>query len=216
MAKSSVSARDAVPPRRVGRPQGTNGDTRERVLRVAAELFAAKGYHGTGVAEIGEAAGLQRGALYYHIGSKEDLLLELLRRHVEESLEGEERIAAMDIDPPAKLRLLLHHHVRTMTERRAEAAIYMRDVAVLSGERAKELQALRRRVEKIWQIVVHDGEQAGMFRTSDRVVVNGLLGFANYVFLWYRPGGRYTPDEIADVYADLLLNGLLLAPQDER
>ena len=216
MAKSTVPEPGAPAARRVGRPQGTNGDTRERVLRVAAELFAAKGYHGTGVAEIGEAAGLQRGALYYHIGSKEDLLLELLRRHVEESLEGEERIAAMDIDPPAKLRLLLHHHVRTLTERRAEAAIYMRDVAVLSGERAKELQALRRRVEKIWEIVVRDGEQAGLFRTADRVVVNGLLGFANYVFLWYRPGGRYTPDEIADVYADLLLNGLLIAPQDGR
>ena len=73
------------------------------MLRVAAQLFAEKGYHGTGVAEIGEMAGLQRGALYYHIGSKEDLLLVLLRRHVEESLEGEERIAgeklAADLGP---------------------------------------------------------------------------------------------------------------------
>lgn len=210
MTGSAASSTTATPKRRrVGRPQGGQGDTREHVLRVAAELFAEKGYHGTGVAEIGEKAGLQRGALYYHIGSKEDLLLVLLRRHVEESLEGEERIVAMDIDAAQKLRLLLHHHVRTIAERRAEAAIYMRDASALSGERAAELQALRDRVEAIWVAVISEGKRDGLFQTADRVVINGLLGFANFVFLWYRPGGRYTPDQIADVYADLLLNGLL-------
>jgi TetR/AcrR family transcriptional regulator, cholesterol catabolism regulator len=197
--------------RRVGRPQGgDSAETRARVLRAAVKLFAEKGYHGTGVAEIGDAAGVQRGALYYHIGSKEDLLLVLLRRHVEESLEGEEQIVAMDVDPTQKLRLLLRHHVRTLTERGAEALIYLRDASVLTGKRARELQALRDRVEEIWQTVVREGEEAGIFRKSDPVVVLGLLSFANFVFLWYRPKGRLTPDEIADAYADLLLEGLLV------
>lgn len=177
---------------------------------MAARLFAEKGYHGTGVAEIGEAAGLQRGALYYHIGSKEDLLLVLLRRHVEESLEGEERIAGMHVPPDEKLRLLLRHHVNTAVQRSAESTIYMRDVSVLSGERAVELQTLRERVEAVWASVLREGEEAGVFRHSDSVVVNGLLSFANFTFLWYRPGGRLTPKEIADRYADLLLSGLLI------
>jgi hypothetical protein len=52
--------------------QDTAGEsTHERVLRVAAETFARKGYHATGVAELGAAAGLQRGALHYQIKSKE-------------------------------------------------------------------------------------------------------------------------------------------------
>ncbi|MBA3842293.1 MAG: TetR/AcrR family transcriptional regulator [Actinobacteria bacterium] len=196
--------------RRVGRPPGGDStETRDRVLRAAVKLFAEKGYHGTGVAEIGDAAGLQRGALYYHIGSKEDLLLVLLRRHVEESLEGEERIAAMDVGPAEKLRLLLRHHVKTLTERGAEASIWLRDASVLTGKRARELQGLRDRVEEIWQSVVREGEDAGVFRKSDPVVVLGLLSFANFVFLWYRPQGRLTPDQIADAYADLLLQGLL-------
>jgi AcrR family transcriptional regulator len=202
-AKNSAS-------RRVGRPQGAPRDTRERVLAVAAQLFAEKGYHGTGVAEIGEAAGIQRGALYYHIGSKEDLLLVLLRGHVEESLQGEERIAHMDVSPPEKLRLLLRHHVHTAVQRAAESTIYMRDVTVLSGERAMELQMLRERVEAVWASVLREGEQTGVFRPSDSVIVNGLLTFANFTFLWYRPGGRLTPEEIADRYADLLLDGLLI------
>jgi AcrR family transcriptional regulator len=197
-------------PRRVGRPQGPARDTREGILAAAARLFAEKGYHGTGVAEIGEAAGLQRGALYYHIGSKEDLLFELLHRHVTESLEGEERIAALEVDPVKKLRLLLRHHVKIAVNRGAESTIYMRDVGVLSGQRATELQALRERVEHVWASVLREGESTGVFRATDSVVVNGLLSFANFTFLWYRPAGRLDPDEIADRYADLLLDGLLL------
>lgn len=196
--------------RRVGRPQGPARDTRERVLAIAARLFAEKGYHGTGVAEIGAAAGLQRGALYYHIGSKEDLLLVLLLRHVEESLEGEERIAAMDIAPAEKLRLLLRHHVQTAVQRSAESTIYMRDVSVLSGERAKQLQTVRERVENLWAAVLREGEETGVFRHSDSVIVNGLLSFANFTFLWYRRRGRLSPEEVADRYAELLLDGLLI------
>jgi AcrR family transcriptional regulator len=208
--KPSSSVRATPRKRSVGRPSGDDGDTRERVLQVAVQLFAARGYHATGVAEIGEAAGLQRGALYYHIGSKEELLLVVLRRHVEDSLEVEERILASDLDPATKLRELLRHHVQVAVERSAEAAIYMRDVGALSGARARELQALRERVEQIWTQIIAEGEAAGVFRASDPVIVNGLLGFANFVFMWYRPGGRLTPDQIADQYADVLLNGLLI------
>jgi AcrR family transcriptional regulator len=196
--------------RSVGRPAGADNDTRERVLQVAVELFAARGYHATGVAEIGQAAGLQRGSLYYHIGSKEDLLLVVLCRHVEDSLEAEERILASDRDPASKLRELLRHHVRIATERSAEASIYMRDAGALSGARARELQTLRERVERVWAEIIREGEAAGIFRPSDPVIVNGLLGFANFVFIWYRPGGRLSPDEIADQYADVLLKGLLI------
>src|SRR5436309_3637837 len=55
---------------------------REEILQIAARLFAENGYHGTGIAELGEAVGLGKGALYHHIGSKEDLLYEISSRHV--------------------------------------------------------------------------------------------------------------------------------------
>jgi TetR/AcrR family transcriptional regulator, cholesterol catabolism regulator len=47
---------------------------RENLVDVAAGLFAKNGYASTGVAEIGDATGLARGALYYYMGSKEELL----------------------------------------------------------------------------------------------------------------------------------------------
>ena len=56
--------------------------TRLKVLQVAASLFADAATSGVGVNEIGIAAGLGRGALYYHISSKEDLLYDITTAHI--------------------------------------------------------------------------------------------------------------------------------------
>ena len=52
---------------------------RNELTREAARLFAQKGYHGTSIGEIAEALGVQKGSLYAHISSKEDLLYETMR-----------------------------------------------------------------------------------------------------------------------------------------
>jgi len=66
----------------VGRIAGVTGaETRERLLRAAAEVFAARGYDGTRVADIAAAAGVSNGALYAHFPSKADLLTGALRAH---------------------------------------------------------------------------------------------------------------------------------------
>jgi AcrR family transcriptional regulator len=56
-------------------------ETRERLLRAAADVFAERGYDGTRVADIAAAAGVSNGALYAHFGSKANLLVDALRKH---------------------------------------------------------------------------------------------------------------------------------------
>src|SRR4051794_18114114 len=59
----------------------TAAGTTERLLRAAADVFAARGYDGTRVADIAEGAGLSNGALYAYFGSKAELLVAALRAH---------------------------------------------------------------------------------------------------------------------------------------
>jgi AcrR family transcriptional regulator len=56
-------------------------ETRQRLLRAAADVFAARGYDGTRVADIAAAAGVSNGAMYAHFGSKAELLVDALRTH---------------------------------------------------------------------------------------------------------------------------------------
>jgi AcrR family transcriptional regulator len=66
----------------MGRIAGvTAADTRDRLLRAAADVFAARGYDGTRVADIAAAAGVSKGAMYAHYPSKADLLVDALRTH---------------------------------------------------------------------------------------------------------------------------------------
>ncbi len=66
----------------MGRVAGvTSAETRTRLLRAAADEFAARGYDGTRVADIAAAAGVSNGALYSHFGSKAELLVAALRAH---------------------------------------------------------------------------------------------------------------------------------------
>jgi AcrR family transcriptional regulator len=69
-------------------------DTRERLLRAAADVFAERGYDGTRVADIAGAAGVSNGALYAHFASKADLLAAALETH------GRRLLADMFITEP--------------------------------------------------------------------------------------------------------------------
>ncbi|WP_280319404.1 TetR/AcrR family transcriptional regulator [Nocardia wallacei] len=195
--------------RRRGRPPATAAaQTRARIVAAAVELFAEKGFHGTGVAEIGDRADVQRGALYYHIGSKEELLFQILRDYIELMLIEARAIADGPDEPVTKLRLLIHSHVRLIVAHRREVAIQLRDVSALSGERADDLQLLRDRVQQCWQRVIDAGHAAGVLRTADHVVTNSVLGMLNMVTFWYRPHGGHSPEQIADILAATVLEGI--------
>jgi len=57
--------------------------TRDRLIFVAMELFATKGYQATSVADILKQAGANSGSLYHFFPTKQDLLIEVLRLYRE-------------------------------------------------------------------------------------------------------------------------------------
>ena len=66
---------------------------REQILATAAQLFAARGFHGVSVAEIGAACGISGPALYKHFASKDAMLAQMLVSISETLLaEGRERV----------------------------------------------------------------------------------------------------------------------------
>nr|WP_067529079.1 TetR/AcrR family transcriptional regulator [Nocardia uniformis] len=199
------------PARRRGRPPASEvnpGETREKIMRAAMELFAEKGFHATSVAEIGDRAGIQRGALYYHIGSKEELLFQVRRGYTQLMLDEAARIADGDDEPVIKLRNLIRGHVRLIIEHRHEVTIALRDAGALTGERAADLQVLRDGIQRSWQRVVDDGYAAGLLRTNDHVVTKSVVAMLNMVSAWYSEDGAYGPDQIADILTTTIFDGV--------
>lgn len=104
------------PQTNVGGPGGPEEGVARLIARVAARLFAARGYDATSVREIAEAAGVTKPTLYYHFGSKEGLAQALLDRPVA-ALTAEIQ-ASLDRggDPVAVLATLVQAHFRFCLE----------------------------------------------------------------------------------------------------
>jgi TetR/AcrR family transcriptional regulator, cholesterol catabolism regulator len=191
--------------------------TRQRILGEAAKLFAKQGYHATGVAELSAAVGLGAGALYHHIDSKEQLLFDICRTHIEEVVElGEQLLDADDLSARDKLQRLARKHMHNVAERSVELRVTLREIDSLTGKRRRQMQALRDRTEQIWEQVVDQGRNSGELDGVDRLFVKVALGALNYSVLWYRADGALNPDEIADRTIALMLDPPPAAPAVKR
>ncbi|GAB5469298.1 MAG: TetR/AcrR family transcriptional regulator [Rhodospirillales bacterium] len=179
-----------------------------RIREIAAGLFAAKGYNGVGVAEIGAATGLGRGALYHHIGSKEDLLYDIASRYIAELVESGRAIAANYPDPVERIHRLSRHLMRIVGQHLAEMTVCFREVGALTGEHYRTVSKLHSDYQQIWEDAIVAGAASGDFRPVDRIAVKGLLGMFFYSFLWLKPGGDHAPEEIGDIFSDLVIRSL--------
>lgn len=182
--------------------------TRERIIHRSAELFAANGYHATGIAELLEAVEVSRGTFYYHVDSKETLLFEISRNQVSRMNEVADEIMARELVPSEKVRALAQSLVRNIADYEAEWAVFFREFNALQGERRTEILVERERYETTWMKVLQDGSDQGEFDSVSPLHVKGILGMLNYSYLWLNPGGTLDAEQIADCFVDLLLDGL--------
>ena len=182
--------------------------TRARIHRTAAELFARNGYHATGIAELSDAVQLGRGALYYHIGSKESLLFEISSGAINQLIPVAQGILLSNVTPTEKVHVLARELMRNIAELRAEWTVFFREFPALTGERRTQVMQARESYEAIWWKILDEGASTRDFIPVDSVVVKGLLGMFNYSYLWFNPTGDLTPDDIADRFSEVLLNGI--------
>ena len=180
---------------------------RSELTREAARLFAQRGYHGTSIGDLAEAMGVQKGSLYAHITSKQDLLYATMREGADAFHGGldaiPERLPATD-----KIRLALRSHLRVVAEQLDVATVFVQEWRYLEGERRDEIVAERRRYEERVRALFREGRDLGQLRTDldDASAALLLLSAANWAYTWLQPG-RDT-DELADRFFVTLLDGI--------
>ena len=180
---------------------------REELTRIAARLFAERGYQGTSLADLAAALGVQKPSLYHHIESKEDLLWEV-------AWEGAEAfhtaLDAVPADTPGteRIRLALRAHLAVVAGQLDVATVFVREWRFLSGERRDAFLAERRRYEERVRDLFREGVEGSELRTDLDVPTAALLflSAANWAYTWLRPGTD--TDELADRLYTLLLEGM--------
>src|SRR6478752_1936677 len=179
---------------------------REELTRIAARLFAERGYQGTSLADLAAELGVQKPSLYHHIDSKEDLLWEIAQ-------EGATAFhAALDGVPaapaPERIRLALRAHLAVVAQQVDVATVFVREWRYLEGERRERFVAERRRYEERIRDLFRDGVEESELRTDLDIATAALLflSAANWAYTWLRPGAD--TDALADRLFAALLDGM--------
>lgn len=194
----------------------SNGRVSERatdyvtpIVEIAASLFARKGYHGTSMRDIGREVGVHAGSLYVHIQSKEDLLEAIVHSIMERSERDMEEILAAGGTATEQLRQVAARDLKLIGENKEFATVFFHEWRNLSEPRRQAVIASRDRWETGLRGIITKGIEAGEFREADpRIAGIALTSILNWAYVWYSPEGELTTEELADRFADLLIEGL--------
>ena len=184
---------------------------RQQILDIAAELFAARGFHGVSVAELGSACGISGPALYKHFESKDAMLAEMLVSISETLLaEGRSRVAGAD-GPREALEALVEWHIEFALEHRARIVVQDRDWSSLPDEARERVRALQRSYVDVWatQVRRHDATMSPEASRTRAHVLFGLLNSTPH-------SGRLPDPQMHDVLRDMAHGALGLGRDATR
>ncbi len=183
---------------------------RERIVTATGRLFRDKGYHGASMADIGKAVGLEKGSLYSHISSKQDVLRELVMRGATLFMAGIRQVAASDATAPVKVREAMRAHLRVVAEQPDLATVFLQEWQRLEGATLDEVNRLRADYESMWRDIVEAGVREGLLRADldTRFATLLLLSAANWAYQWFDPHGPLSADDVADRFTDIALAGM--------
>jgi AcrR family transcriptional regulator len=152
----------------------------EQLLDATAELVAARGFHAVGIVDIGAAAGVSGSAIYRHFRNKQELLVALIDRVVDELLAGARAAVDGAATPDTALEALVHAHVAFALRDRAIIKVYSQESDHLPDEDRRRLRRNQRLYAEIWTDVVTELHPQRP-RDEASAAVHAVFGLLNSV-----------------------------------
>lgn len=182
---------------------------KDQITQVATNKFREKGYRAVSMRELAGHVGIEAASFYNHFDSKESILKEICFRManeffigIEEALKEEEKIDKM-------LQHAIRSHVKVITGNTDASAVFFHDWRYLSEPYLSEFKRMRKRYENIFRKIIRDGMAKRIFEKQDETFAMLMIfSSLNWVYEWYHPKGKFTPDQIADNLAKLILDGI--------
>lgn len=204
--KAAVPANDASKPLTNPRKELV----REQLIDIAAKMFDEKGYAQTGMGDIAQALGLGRSAVYHYFRNKEEILAALVEA---EALTPSHLLQELSEDVTLTASERLRRAVTDGIVRRLSSGSRFLFFTRLEAQIPEHMGGLynqsRRQIYDFYVQCIRDGVASGEFRDIDpKIAAFAVIGMANWTSRWYSPAGPKSPREIAEVIADMAMQGL--------
>jgi AcrR family transcriptional regulator len=200
-----------------GRPRKTadtldEGNRRQELLRVAAQLFRRQGFAATTTRDIAAAAGMQPGSPFYHFESKAALLFAVMEQGMRTALQRQARalesmpVRAADRAPDALLRTLVRTHFDILLGPGSDfIPVMLYEWRSLTALQRGAIQTLQRDYEGAWAGALTALSEAGRLQANARVARLMFLGALNWSVQWYQPKKGASLDELTEIAMQLFV-----------
>ncbi len=191
----------------MARPRAADYDEKRRLLlHACADLFARQGYDRTSINDIAAACNVSKALIYHYYPNKEQLLVDIIRRHLADLLESVEA-AVRKSDQAGRLRAIVHALLEAYRDADALHKIQVNELSRLPEESQTELKAVERQLVMIFSdALVHAVPALGGSALLKPVTMS-LFGMLNWHYMWFRPEGSMSREAYADLATNLILAG---------
>jgi AcrR family transcriptional regulator len=182
-------------------------DKRDAILRRSAAVFAERGVDRASMAQIAAECGVSKALLYHYYQSKEELVFDIVREHLE-ALDA--ALGAADDPrqaPEERLRRLVRATLAEYRDSDDRHKVQLAAMPTLPPDKAEALRDIERRVVRRFAAVMRLANPALAEGPLLTPVTMSLFGMMNWVYLWFRDGGALTREQYADLATRLILDG---------
>ena len=188
--------------------QITDADrVRRKIIDVASELYARKGFNATSIQEISEAAGVSLPVTYHYVKKKSEIMrmimedvLNIFRDKLLDMIQGID-------DPEEKLSIAVGHYFRVVDQQRKKALLIYQKSNSLDRASRERIMQLEVEVSNIFGEMIKEGIMQGMFKKVDvdLMAYNILMAAHTWILKKWHFKHRLTLDK----YIDLQLSNIL-------
>lgn len=192
--------------------------TRQAILNAAARILRESGHNAATIRRVAKEAGLEAGSVYYHFGSKAEILDEILDVGLRDLLRGVRRAIASwpdKEDQRNRIAIAITVHLAYLFRASAFTSANVRNYGMLSKEIRSRHRPMRHEYAKVWDQTLRAAQKAGSLRSDIQVVPlrQFLLGALNWTIEWFDPAkgrqrGHYTLIAFTELLIRMLLDGI--------
>jgi len=169
-----------------------------------------KGYEGTSMNDIAEAAGLTKAGIYHYIRGKEELLFEIMT-YAMDNLDQRIIAPAQELaDPEQRLRAIVEGHTKSLLEGVGAITIVLEEMPALTAAHRRIIKARKRAYFDLIRQTLQELESQGKLRDVDLTTATfSLLGMILWISRWYRRDGKLSAEQVLRDYVEIATNGVL-------
>jgi TetR/AcrR family transcriptional regulator len=184
-------------------------DKRAAMLHKAALAFARDGYDRASMAGLAAELGVSKALLYHYHASKEALLFDIIRNHLEALVDAVDAADDATLPPEERLLNLVSALLEAYRDADAEHRVQIGALALLPEAEQQELKALERRLVVTFAEAVHALNPPAFERVNLlKPVTMSLFGMLNWAYMWFRDGGAMSREDYARLATRLLVSGV--------